>query len=24
MDLAMRIVQSIGRPAADFIYPARW
>ena len=24
MDLAMRIVQWIGRPAADFIYPAAW
>jgi hypothetical protein len=24
MDLAMRIVQWIGRPAAEFIYPARW
>ena len=24
MDLAMRIVQWIGRPAADFIYPAKW
>ena len=24
MDLAMRITQWIGRPAADFIYPARW
>jgi hypothetical protein len=24
MDLAMRIVQWIGRPAADFVYPARW
>jgi len=24
MDLAMRIVQWIGRPAADFIYPATW
>jgi hypothetical protein len=23
-DLAMRIVQWIGRPAADFVYPARW
>ena len=23
MDLAMRIVQWIGRPAADFVYPAR-
>jgi hypothetical protein len=24
MALAMRITQWIGRPAADFIYPARW
>ncbi len=24
MDLAMRIVQWLGRPAADFVYPARW
>ncbi|HEY2213683.1 MAG TPA: hypothetical protein VGH31_01415 [Acidimicrobiales bacterium] len=24
MDLAMRIVQWLDRPAADFIYPARW
>lgn len=24
MDVAMRIVQWIGRPAADFVYPARW
>ena len=24
MDLAMRIVQWIGRPAADYIYPATW
>jgi hypothetical protein len=24
MDLAMRIVQWIGRPAADFVYLARW
>jgi hypothetical protein len=24
MDLAMRIVQWIGRPAADFVYAARW
>ncbi len=24
MDLAMRIVQWTGRPAADFVYPARW
>ncbi|MBO0766891.1 MAG: hypothetical protein J2P50_20185, partial [Hyphomicrobiaceae bacterium] len=24
MVLAMRITQWIGRPAADFIYPARW
>ena len=24
MDTAMRIVQWIGRPAADFVYPARW
>jgi enterochelin esterase-like enzyme len=24
MDLAMRIVQWIGQPAADFVYPARW
>jgi plasmid maintenance system antidote protein VapI len=24
MDLAMRIVQWIGRPAADFVYPAKW
>lgn len=24
MDLAMRIVQWIGRPAADFVYPAQW
>ena len=24
MDLAMRIVQWIGRPAADFVYPAGW
>jgi hypothetical protein len=24
MDLAMRIVQWIGRPAADFVYPATW
>jgi hypothetical protein len=24
MDLAMQIVQWIGRPAADFIYPATW
>jgi hypothetical protein len=24
MDLAMRIVQWIGRPAADFVYPAAW
>ncbi len=24
MDLAMGITQWIGRPAADFIYPARW
>jgi len=24
MDLAMRIVQWIDRPAADFVYPARW
>ena len=24
MDLAMRIVQWLGRPAADFIYPAKW
>lgn len=24
MDLAMRIVQWIGRPAADFVYVARW
>jgi hypothetical protein len=24
MDLAMRITQWIGRPAADFVYPARW
>jgi pimeloyl-ACP methyl ester carboxylesterase len=24
MDLAMRIVQWIGHPAADFVYPARW
>ena len=24
MDLAMRIVQWIGRPAADFVYPAMW
>jgi hypothetical protein len=24
MDLAMRIVQWMGRPAADFLYPASW
>jgi hypothetical protein len=24
MDLAMRIVQWIGRPTADFVYPAKW
>jgi len=24
MELAMRIVQWLGRPAADFVYPARW
>jgi hypothetical protein len=24
MDLSMRIVQWLGRPAADFVYPARW
>lgn len=24
MDLAMRIVQWLGRPAAEFVYPARW
>jgi hypothetical protein len=24
MDTAMRIVQWLGRPAADFVYPARW
>jgi hypothetical protein len=24
MDLAMRIVQWLDRPAADFVYPARW
>lgn len=24
MDLAMRIVQWVGLPAADFIYPAKW
>jgi plasmid maintenance system antidote protein VapI len=24
MDLAMRIVQWIGRPAADFVYPVAW
>jgi len=24
MDVAMRIVQWIGRPAADFVYPATW
>jgi hypothetical protein len=24
MDLAMRIVQWLGRPAADFVYPAKW
>ena len=24
IDLAMRIVQWIGRPAADFVYPATW
>ena len=24
MDLAMRIVQWIGRPAADFVYLATW
>jgi hypothetical protein len=24
MDLAMRIVQWLGRPAADFVYPATW
>jgi hypothetical protein len=24
MDLAMRIVQWLERPAADFVYPARW
>lgn len=24
MDLAMRIVQGIGRPAADFVFPAKW
>jgi len=24
MDIAMRIVQWLGRPAADFVYPARW
>ena len=24
MDLAMRIVPWLGRPAADFVYPARW
>lgn len=24
MDLAIRIVQWLGRPAADFVYPARW
>lgn len=24
MSLAMRIVQWLGRPAADFVYPARW
>jgi hypothetical protein len=24
MDLAMRIVQWMGRPAADFVYPASW
>lgn len=24
MDLAMRIAQWTGRPAADFIYPATW
>jgi hypothetical protein len=24
MDVAMRIVQWLGRPAADFVYPARW
>jgi hypothetical protein len=24
MDLAMRIVQWIGRPAAEFVYPASW
>ena len=24
MDLAMRVVQWVGRPAGDFVYPARW
>jgi hypothetical protein len=24
MDLAMRICQWIDRPAADFVYPAKW
>jgi hypothetical protein len=24
MDLAMRIVQWLGRPATDFVYPAKW
>ena len=24
MDLAMRIAQWMGRPAADFVYPAKW
>lgn len=24
MDLAMRVVQWLGRPAADFVYPATW
>jgi hypothetical protein len=24
MDLAMRIVQWLGRPAADFVYAATW
>ena len=24
MDLAMRITQWLGRPAADFVYPAAW
>jgi hypothetical protein len=24
MDLSMRITQWLGRPAADFVYPAAW